>query len=50
MDADDRQRPILEHREDPIAHGVEVLDQVPLRRAGSVKERLIEVGQRNALA
>ena len=50
MDADDRQRPVLEHREDPIPDGVEVLDQVPLRRAGAVEQGLVEVRQRDALA
>ena len=50
MDADDRQGPVLEHGEDPLPDTVEVLHQVPLRRASSVEEGLVQVRQRNAVA
>ena len=36
--------------EDPVAHPVEVVDQVPLGRAGPVEQRLVEVGQRHPVA
>jgi hypothetical protein len=50
VDADDRQRPILEHRQDPIADSVEVLHQVPLRRPGTIEERLVKIRQGDAVA
>ena len=50
VDADHRQRPVLEHGDDAVAHGVEVVDQVALGRVGPVEQRLVEVGQRHAVA
>ena len=50
MDADDRQWPVLEHGDDPVTDTIEVLHQVPLRRASSVEQGLVEVRQRHALA
>ena len=50
MNPNDRQRPLLEHRQDPIPDSVEVLHQVPLRRAGSVEEGLVQVRQPDAIA
>ena len=47
---DHRQRPVLEHRDDPVAHRVEVVDEVALGRVGAVEQRLVEVGQRHAVA
>ena len=48
MHADHRQRPVAEHGQDAVRHGVEVVDEVALRRAGAVEQRLIEVGERDA--
>ena len=50
VDPDHRQRPVGEHGEDPVADAVEVVDQVPLGGSGAVEERLVEVGQRHAVA
>src|SRR3546814_4568214 len=36
---DHRQRPVLEPGQDAVAHGVEVVDEVSLRRPGAVEER-----------
>ena len=33
-------------RDEPVAHPVQVVHQVPLGRARSVEQRLVEVGQR----
>ena len=48
VDADDRQRPVLQRGDDPLAHAVEVVDEVPLGGAGTVEQRLVEVGQGHA--
>ena len=50
QDPDHRQRPVPQGREDPIAYRVEVVDQIALGRAGPVEQRLVEVGQRHAVA
>jgi hypothetical protein len=42
---DHRQRPVGQHRDDPLGDGVEVVDEVPLGRPGAVEERLVEVGE-----
>ena len=42
---DDRQRPVAQLGKDPVAHVVEVVDQIALRRSGTVEQRLVEVGQ-----
>ena len=47
MDADDRQRPVLQCGDDPVANGVEVLHQRSLGRVRAVEERLVEVGERH---
>ena len=39
-----------QHGDDPVAHAVEVVDQVALRRVGPVEQRLVEVGQRHPVA
>ena len=50
MHADHRQRPVLEHRDDAVAHRVEVVDEVALGRVGAVEQRVVEAAQRDALA
>jgi hypothetical protein len=45
VDADHRQRAILELRDETVANPVQILDQIPLGRAGAVEQRLVEVGQ-----
>ena len=50
VDPDHRERTILEHRDDPVADAVEIVDEIPLGRARPVEQRLIEVRQRHALA
>jgi hypothetical protein len=50
MNPNDRQRPILEHRENPIADGVQVVDQVSLRRVGAVEQRPVQVREGDAVA
>jgi len=50
MDADHRQRAVLEYREDPVADRVEVLHEIALHRIGSIEERLVQVRQRHTVA
>ncbi len=50
MDADDRQRPVLEHGKDPVADGVEVVHEVTLRRTGAIEKGCVQVRQRDAIA
>ena len=38
-----------QHRNDPVGDGVEVVDEVPFGGPGAVEERLVEVGQRDAV-
>jgi hypothetical protein len=47
---DHRQRPVLQDGHDAIAHLVEVVDQIALRRVGPVEQRLVEVGELDPLA
>ena len=47
VDADHRQRPVHQRRDDPVAHRVQVLHQVPLGRVRAVEQRLVEVRQRH---
>jgi hypothetical protein len=49
-DPDDRQRPSAQFRHDEPGHGLQVIHQVPLGRARPVEQRLIEMGQRNAIS
>ena len=46
MDPDHRERSVLEHRDDPVAHAVEIVDEIALGRVRAVEQRLIEVRQR----
>jgi hypothetical protein len=45
VDADDREGPTGEHRHQPVAHGVEVVDEVALGGVGAVEEGRVEVGE-----
>ena len=47
QDADHGQRPVVQHRDDQVANGVQVVHQVPLGRLRSLEQRLAEVGQRH---
>jgi hypothetical protein len=49
MHPDDRQRPVGQHRNNLFCDGFEVIDEVPLGRSGTVEERLVEVGQSDAV-
>ena len=42
---DHRQRPVAQHRDDPVVHRVEVVDERPLGHAGPLEQRLVEVRQ-----
>ena len=44
-----RQRPVPQHRDDPVPHRVQVVDQVLLGRVCPVEQRLIQMGQRDAI-
>ena len=44
-----RERPVGQHGDDSPGDGVEVVDEVPLGRPGAVEERLVEVGQSDAV-
>ena len=46
---DHRQRPVAQHREDPLVHGVEVVDELALGGASALEQRLVEVGQLDAV-
>ncbi len=43
-----RQRPVAQAGDDPVPHGVQVLDEIPLGRVGPVEQRLVEIGQRHS--
>ena len=49
VDADHRERAVLQRGEDAIAHRVEVVDEVALGRVGTVEQRLVEVGERDTV-
>jgi len=50
MDADHRQRPVRQPGDDPVADRVEVVDEIALGRLGAVEQRLVEVGESDAVA
>ena len=49
MDADDRQRPILQLGQDPVAHRVQVVNEIALRCTCILEQRLVEVRQGHAV-
>ncbi len=49
MHPDHRERPVHQLGQDPVVDGVEILDQVSLRRSGVLEERLVEIGQLDAM-
>jgi hypothetical protein len=49
LDPDHRERAIGQHRDDPAGDGVEVVDELAFRRTGVSEERLVEVGQLDAV-
>ncbi|WAX56697.1 hypothetical protein M6B22_19525 [Jatrophihabitans cynanchi] len=48
--ADDRQRPVAEGLDDLRVKRVEVVDEVALGGLGTVEQRLVQVGERDAVA
>ena len=48
VDADHRQGPVGQDRDDPIRNAVEVLHEITLGRARAVEQWLVEVGERHA--
>ena len=48
--AHDRERPLLQLRQDPVGHRVEVVDDLALGDAGAVEGGGVEAAQRDALA
>ena len=50
MHSDHRQRSVPEDRDDAVAHGVQVLDQVAFRGVGAIEQRVIVQADEGALS
>jgi hypothetical protein len=46
---DHRQRPVAQYRNNAVGDGVQVVDGIPLDRPGPLEQRLVQVGQRDAV-